>query len=136
MISFQVINSDSPEVLGNLTIFKNRLTLGGDGQVDFFLPSPLNREHLFLFEIKDTSLKIYPQQLPYLLNGKRATGPRVLKKQDRLLFAKTEIVIMDFSFTPIENRRDYLKRRLGELIEQRSPILKYFAEIQKEEHES
>jgi hypothetical protein len=124
MIAFEVLESPDANVRTQFRFYKNELYLGskhGDLKIN---DSEILSSHVMI-EIHEQDLLIHPQKgvEHFLLNGKRATTIRKLKKGDVISIGNTSFKIHDFSLTPDRSKKAVLSEKLNTLIESDSPRL-------------
>jgi hypothetical protein len=118
MIHFEVIKSPDENVLSEFKYFQNQIYIGR-GQGDLWInDSELLKSHIML-EVLHKDLLLHPQKnVPfYLINGKRASAIRKLKKGDQVSLGNTTIKVIAFEETMKESKKQILNEKLNSLIE-------------------
>lgn len=124
MVHIEITQSPDVNVITNFKFHKNEVYFGsvhGDLLID---DQSLQASHLMI-EIHDDEMLVHPQKgvEHYLINGKRATTIRKLRKGDTLGFGKTILKVLDFSLTPAQTKKIVLNEKLASLIDKNSPRL-------------
>lgn len=130
MISFQITDSPDLNVVRSFTFFQNLIYLGrkrGNLCID---DSQILEIHLMV-EVIGPVLQVHPQTHVdhYLLNGKRATEIRKLKIGDTLSIGDTHLKILGFEETREESKKDFLNRKMSELLSSNSHKLDLIEEL-------
>jgi hypothetical protein len=124
MIEFEITESPDNNVIGNFKFFKNQIYIGSTSNDLSILDEQLGSQHILL-EIPESELLIHPleKNSAYLLNNKRSTAIRRLKKGDEILIGKTKIKIINFELTLKLSKKEILTNRMNELFETESSLL-------------
>ncbi len=132
MIHFEVIKSPDENVLSEFKYFQNQIYIGR-GQGDLWINDhDLLKSHIML-EVLDKDLLLHPQKdVPfYLLNGKRASAIRKLKKGDQISFGSTTLKVITFEETVKESKKQILNEKLNSLIETNASRLSVIETLSK-----
>lgn len=84
-------------------------------------------------EVIENDLLIHPQKGVefYLINGKRASVIRKLKRMDVITIGNTSIRLIDFSISETFSKKEALDKKLDTLIAENSPRLQVVEELSK-----
>jgi hypothetical protein len=84
-----------------------------------------------MIEVIGPILQVHPQTHVdhYLLNEKRATEIRKLKIGDTLTIGETRLKILNFQETKEESKKDFLNRKMSELMASNSPKLELIEKL-------
>jgi hypothetical protein len=132
MIHFEVIKSPDENVLSEFKYFQNQIYIGR-GQGDLWInDNDLLKSHIML-EVLDKDLLLHPQKdVPfYLLNGKRASAIRKLKRGDQISLGSTTIKVITFEETMKESKKQILNEKLNSLIESNASRLSVIETLSK-----
>jgi hypothetical protein len=135
MIHFHIIESPDCDVREEYKFFQNQIYLGKkDGNLLIKDPQILD-SHLMI-EIIEDQLIVHPQKGIdyYLIDGKRATTIRKIKRQQKITIGKTSIKILDFAETPFPSKKIILDDKLEELAKENSPrmeVIEKLAQLMK-----
>lgn len=130
MISFQITNSPDLNVMRSFTFHQNLIYLGSKrGNLSINDPGVLE-SHLMI-EVIGPILQVHPQTHVdhYLLNDKRSTEIRKLKIGDSLTIGETRLKILAFEETRDESKKEFLNRKMNELMSSRSKKLDLIEEL-------
>ncbi len=135
MIALDVIETPDANIRTQFRFFKNELYFGrknGDLKIE---DNSIQPSHLMI-EILENELLVHPQKGVefFLINGKRATSIRKIKKGDVIGFGKTSVKITDFQSTPDRSKKTVLNEKLNLLMESdspRMPVIEKISEMMK-----
>lgn len=132
MINFEIIESPDNNVKRQFTFHKNQVYIGKSSG-DLWINDPHLLVSNTLLEVIENDLLIHPQKGVefYLINGKRASVIRKLKRMDVVTIGNTSLRLIDFSKSEILTKKKVLDQKLDKLIEQNSPRLAVIEEITK-----
>lgn len=132
MITFEITESPDNNVKRQFTFYKNQVYLGKSAG-DLWINDPLLLSSNTLLEVIGQDLLIHPQRDVefYLINGKRASVIRKLKRMDVVTIGNTSLRVLDFSNSEVQTKKEVLDRKLDKLIEQNSPRLTVIEEVTK-----
>lgn len=132
MIHFEVIKSPDENVLSEFKYYQNQIYIGR-GQGDLWInDKELLKSHIML-EVINKDLILHPQKdVPfYLINGKRASAIRKLKRGDKVSLGNTTIKVIEFEETIKESKKQILNEKLNSLIELNSSRLSVIETLSK-----
>ncbi len=135
MIQLEVLESPDQNVIAAMTYHQNQIYLGADSGDLKILDPGLLPSHAML-EVVGQELIFHPQRAVehYLLNGKRATTIRKLKAKDQVTIGGTVLRVLAFSETVRESKKEFMERRLAQLIEEASSklaVIELLTQLQK-----
>ena len=132
MITFEITQSPDQNVTRLFTFYKNQVYLGRD-RGDLWINDPLLLSNNSLMEVIENDLLIHPQKGVefYLINGKRASVIRKLKRMDVITIGNTSIRLIDFSISETFSKKEALDKKLDTLIAENSPRLQVVEELSK-----
>ena len=130
MIAFEITRSPDLNVVRSYTFYQNLLYLGRK-RGNLCVNDPEIHESHLMIEVIGNILQVHPQSRVdhYLLNHKRATEIRKLKVGDTLTIGETELRIIRFEETLEESKKEFLNRKMEELITANSPKLDLIEEL-------
>lgn len=130
MISFQITDSPDLNVMRSFTFYHNLIYIGRK-RGNLCVEDPDLLESHLMIEVIGPVLQVHPQTHVdhYLLNNKRATEIRKLKVGDLITIGGTHLKILGFEETREESKKDFLNRKIGELMENNSPKLGLIEEL-------
>jgi hypothetical protein len=130
MISFQITDSPDLNVIKSFTFFQNLIYLGRK-RGNLCIDDPKLLEGHLMIEVIGPILQVHPQTHVdhYLLNEKRATEIRKLKIGDTLTIGETRLKILNFQETKEESKKDFLNRKMSELMASNSPKLELIEKL-------
>ena len=132
MIKFEVKDSPDRNVISSYEYFQNQIYLGktnGSLQIN---DKDLHALHIML-EVIGTELIIHAQKNVefFLINGKRSSAVKKIKKNDQITIGATTLIILDFTETIHESKKGILEKKLNQLIEENSPLLAVIERLTK-----
>ncbi len=132
MIQFEITQSPDSNAMNLFKFYQNEIYIGRKTGDLLVSDSGLMNSHLML-EVIAEELLVHPQKTVdyYLINGKRATSIRKLKRLDLLQVGQTILKILDFKSSPMPSKKDLLNEKLARLVEENSPRLKVIEELSK-----
>lgn len=132
MIIFEITESPDSNVKKQFTFYKNQVYLGKNSG-DLWINDSLILQNNTLLEVINNDLLIHPQRGVefYLINGKRASVIRKLKRMDVITIGNTSLRIIDFKKSESLNKKQVLDKKLDKLIEENSSRLTVIEEITK-----
>lgn len=124
MIKIQCQETPDTNAIGIYEYGQNMIYLGRKN-TDFILNDLSLPENAMFFEVIDTYFYIHPQKsLEYfLVNGKRCTGVKKVKREDTITIGQTKIKLLDFSLSVYASKKQVLDQKLGEIVQTNSPKL-------------
>lgn len=124
MIKIQCLESPDNNAIGTYEYGQNMIYLGRKN-TDFILNDLSLPENAMFFEIIEKNFYIHPQKsLDYfLVNGKRCTGVKKIKREDTVTVGATKIKLIDFSASIYSTKKQVLDQKLGEIVQTNSPKL-------------
>ena len=124
MIKIQCLESPDNNAIGTYEYGQNMIYLGRKN-TDFILNDLSLPENAMFFEIIENNFYIHPQKsLDYfLVNGKRCTGVKKIKREDTVTVGATKIKLIDFSVSIYSTKKQVLDQKLGEIVQTNSPKL-------------
>jgi uncharacterized protein YlzI (FlbEa/FlbD family) len=109
MIELEILKSSDEEILGKYVTFKNDLIIGKSLDADLPISDPgLDQIHAIIrLNNKSLMIKTLPKQSFYLLNGKKFSGEKILKHNDKIIVGETELSIKNFLYDPKSSPGDF-----------------------------
>ncbi len=132
MIEFEVTESPDQNVKSHFKFYKNEIFFGTTSPDLSIMDSELKPLHL-LIEIPENDLLAHPQKDVdyYLINGKRSTSIRKIKKGDLITIGKTVFKIVQFEPTIRKSKKEILNDKMSQLLEEDSPKLPIIEKLTK-----
>ncbi len=130
MIKLEFIKSPDFDVLNTFQYFQNEIYIGRTtGDLKIKDPS-LHNTHLMI-EVVEGELILHPQTDVdfYLLDGKRASSIRKIKKGQIITIGSSQFKILEFEQTPFPSKKKILDQKLAQFIEENSPHLKCIEQL-------
>ena len=86
-----------------------------------------------MLEVVENDLLVHPQKNveSYLIDGKRASTIRKVKRGQILTIGSTQIKIINFESTAFKSKKSLLDDKLAELVETNSPRLQTVEQLAK-----
>jgi hypothetical protein len=86
-----------------------------------------------MLEVVENDLLVHPQKNveSYLIDGKRASTIRKVKRGQILTIGSTQIKIINFEQTAFKSKKSLLDDKLAELVESNSPRLQTVEQLAK-----
>jgi hypothetical protein len=136
MIQLEITDSPDRNVVATITYHQNQIYLGAEAG-DLKIRDPGLRPSHAMLEVVGADLLFHPQKAVdfYLLNGKRATTIRKLNVGDRVTIGGTQLRIGGFAETPRETKKEFLDRKLAQLVAEASPrlaVIETLTKLQKQ----
>jgi len=124
MIEFEITDSPDQNIIAKFKLYKNAIYLGSKSKDLSITDSGLQSLHLLL-EVPEKELLIHPMKGVdfFLINNKRSTSIKRVKKNDTIKIGNTFLKILDFEFEEILSKKDYLNQKMNQLIEENSNLL-------------
>jgi hypothetical protein len=124
MIKIHCLETSDTNALGVYEYGQNMIYLGRKN-TDFILNDLTWPENAMFFEVIEDQFYVHPQKsLEYfLINGKRCTGVKKIKRQDSITIGQTKIKLLDFSNSSFPTKKQVLDGKLGEIVQTNSPKL-------------
>lgn len=99
MLKIEFTDSPCTEIIDTYSFFQQQITLGNSICDNLVIKdSKLTSKHIML-TIKEAGLFISgPNQVPFIVNGKKIKGTKKLMVNDIILIGATEFKITDFSY--------------------------------------
>ena len=124
MIQIECLNSPDINALGIYEYQQNMIYVGRKN-TDLLLQDLSWPADAMMFEVVEDQFYIHPQKdlSFFLVNGKRSTGVKKIKRQDIITIGETQIKLIDFLSTEFISKKQTLDKKLKELVETNSPKL-------------
>jgi hypothetical protein len=135
MIQFEITNSPDDSVKNQYQFFQNTIYIGrksGNLQIQ---DNQLLESHLMI-EVLDNDLIIHPQKdvTNYLIDGKRSSSIRKLKKGQTITIGTTTMKILQFEYSELKSKKKVLDDKLAQLVDNNSPrvqVIEILAKLMK-----
>lgn len=131
MIELEIISSSDRDFLGFWKFHKNSIFLGFP-QADICYPA-IKLSYAFMIEVLPDSMQVipHPKLEFWLLNAKRSTQQRSVKKGDQIQIADLSLKILDGQFQDHRTKKSVLDERLKELVKKEDESLMLISLINK-----
>lgn len=122
MITFEIIHSPDPFVIGNQTFNKNILTFATRGSDINIQDKQLNKEDSITLEVEGKNLFVYLSNHleKILVNKKRVTQNKRLNIGDEVQFLNTIIKIISYEVTVYESQKKTIIKNLKQIDDDKS----------------
>ena len=132
MIHIDIIKSPDTDALTPFQYFQNELYIGSSNGNLLIRDPELYDSHLML-EVVENDLLAHPQKSvdSYLIDGKRASTIRKIKRGQILTIGATQIKILNFEETSFKSKKTLLDEKLAQLVETNSPRLQAIEQLAK-----
>lgn len=130
MIKLEFIKSPDFDVLSTFQYFQNELYIGKTAG-DLRIKDPSLKSSHVMIEVVEGELILHPQTNVefYLLDGKRASTVRKIKKGQFITIGATQFKIVDFEQTQFSSKKKILDQKLAHYIEVNAPHLKCIEQL-------
>ncbi len=124
MIEFEIIESPDQNIITTFKFYNNAIYLGSKSKDLSISDLDLKPLHVLL-EVPEKELLIHPMRNVdyFLLNNKRSTSIKRIKKNDLIKIGNTIIKITDFEFEEKLSKKEILTTKMNQLIEENSSLL-------------
>ncbi|GEM_PF-1233013 len=124
MIKIECLKTPDTNALGLFEYGQNMIYLGRK-ETDFMLQDLSWPQNAMFFEVVEDKFYIHPQKSLdfFLINGKRCTGVKKIKRNEIITIGETEIKLIDYSFSIFESKKKILDQKLKSIVETNSPKL-------------
>src|SRR4051794_2770055 len=114
MIHIEITHSPDPNVIKNFQFFQNLIYLDRTSGNLHILDNQLLSTHLMV-EVIDQDLLVHPQRdvEHYLIDGKRSTAVRKIKKGQTITIGKTSFKVIEFEFTQFKTKKEVLDEKMA-----------------------
>lgn len=131
MIEIEILSSSDPDFLGVWKFHKNSIFIGFP-QADICYPG-IKLSYAFMVEVLPDAFQVIPHpKLDFwLLNSKRSTQQRSIKKGDHIQIADLGLKIIDGLFQEYRTKKSVLDERLKELVTKEDESLVLISLINK-----
>ena len=131
MIEIEILSSRDRDFSGVWKFQKNSIYLGYP-QADICYP-PIKLSYAFMIEVLPDSMQVIPHpKLEYwLLNSKRSTQQRTVKKGDHIQIADLGLKIVDGQYQESRSKKSVLDEKLKELVNKEDESLLLISLINK-----
>lgn len=132
MIHIDIIQGPDSDSLSLFQFFQNELYIGNSTGNLIIRDPELYASHLML-EVVENDLLVHPQKNveSYLIDGKRASTIRKVKRGQILTIGSTQMKIINFESTAFKSKKSLLDDKLAELVETNSPRLQTVEQLAK-----
>ena len=121
MIQIEFLKSPDKDILSTFQFFQNQIYLGRTFGTFLIKDPDLYKTHLMI-EVVGNDLLVHPQTDVefYLIDGKRSSTVRKIKRGQIITIEKTNFKVLNFEETHFETKKNILDQKLSHLIETNS----------------
>lgn len=122
MIKLECLQATDSNAVGFYEFGQNIIYLGRKN-TDIILQDYSWPENAMFFEVVDDHFYVHPQKDLefYLVNGKRCTGVKKVKKNEIITIGSAKFKIIDFHKSHFLTKKEILDEKLNTIIESHSP---------------